>query len=66
MYDAVNLFVLGLIIYVYHGFKRLTREHESHNYLSFGRLFIYTYVVTDKKGSQMTNNCDLLVLLLVY
>ena len=31
------LFVLLQISY----FKRSTREHEIHNYLSFGRLFIY-------------------------
>ena len=29
----------------------------------FDCLFIYTYVVTDTKGSQMTNNCKFHVLL---
>ena len=27
---------------------------------SFGHLFIYTYVVTDKRGGQMVNNCNML------
>ena len=39
-------------------FVRLTREHEIYNYLSFVFLFIYNYVVTDKNGGLMTNNCE--------
>ena len=41
----------------YSYFKRLTREYESHNYLSFGR---------KKRGGQMTNNCDLYIVLLIF
>ena len=44
-------------------FKRLTREHDIHNYLSFG--YFYWYVLTDKKVAKW-NNCEFYVLLLIF
>ena len=44
-------------------FKRLTREQEIHNYLSFGHLFPVT--TCKWKGGQMTNYCKFHVLLLI-
>ena len=56
----------------YHGgykfsyFKRLTREHKSHNYFSFGHLFI-SYVASHwQKSSHITSNCNFYVLLLIF
>ena len=59
--ELANLLLAIIILLQFLYFKGLAREHESHNYLSFGCL-----IVTDRKASQTTNNCDFYVLLLIF
>ena len=47
-----NLFTFSHILLQISYFKKLIREHESHNYLSFGCLFISDYIHINKKEAK--------------